>query len=399
MRLCAFLCLLSLPTLAGAGEPPPFTPQTLDPKAGEVCYAVTLADVDGDGREDVVVVTENRVLWYHNPDWKMRVVIADQTERDNVCIAPLDIDGDGQIDFALGAGWLNNRHLGTLYWLKRKASLDEPWAVHPIGRESWAHRIQWGDVLGTGTPQLILSPLNKTRGEGVRVLAYHQPANLLDATPWKSTVLDESLNGMHAHWTGDLDGDGQTDLLTGSAEGLYWFRRDAQGALTRTRISAGVEGETPTPQKTGAGEVKVGRLGKNRVYIAAVEPMHGNHAVIYLQDGTNTDREGAWERIVLDDTLGRGHAIWPSDLDRDGVDELVLGHSDKGTGEPAGPGVFVYSPDAAGKVWVKHIVDNGEVATEDLISRDLTGDGWPEIVAVGRATRNVRLYINQGKKQ
>jgi hypothetical protein len=61
--------------------------------------------------------------------------------------------------------------------------------------------------------------------------------------------------------------------------------------------------------------------------------------------------------------------------------------------------VFVYSPNETGKVWTKHIVDNGEVATEDLISRDLTGDGWPEIVAVGRATRNVRLYINQGKKQ
>jgi len=400
MRSLCFVCLVTLATVAGAGEPPPFTPQTLDPRAGEVCYAVTLADVDGDDREDVVVVTENRVLWYHNPDWKMRVVIADQTERDNVCIAPLDIDGDGQIEFALGAGWLNNRHLGTLYWLKRKASLDDPWSVHPIGRESWAHRIQWGDVLGTGSPQLILSPLNKTRGEGVRLLAYHKPANLLDEAPWKSTVLDESLNGMHAHWTGDLDGNGQTDLLTGSAEGLYWFRRDDQGQLVKSRISAGVEGDPPAAQKTGAGEVKVGRLGKDRVYIAAVEPMHGNHAVIYLQPkGANTDPPAEWERVVLDDTLGRGHAIWPSDLDRDGIDELVLGHSDKGTGTPAGPGVFVYSPDETGHVWTKHIIDNGEVATEDLISRDLTGDGWPEIVAVGRATRNVRLYINQGKKQ
>ena len=67
--------------------------------------------------------------------------------------------------------------------------------------------------------------------------------------------------------------------------------------------------------------------------------------------------------------------------------------------DPAGPGVFVFTPDATGKRWTKHIIDNGEVATEDLISRDLTGDGWPEIVAVGRATKNVRLYVNVGKKQ
>jgi hypothetical protein len=392
-------CLLPV-VMAQAGEPPPFTPQTLDAKAGEVCYAVTLADVDGDRREDVVVVTENRVLWYHNPDWKMRVVIADQTERDNVCIAPLDLDGDGLVEFALGAGWLNNRHLGTLYWLQRKESLDDSWSVRPIGRESWAHRIQWGDVLGTGTPQLILSPLNKTRGEGVRVLAFHRPDNLQSDLPWKTTVLDERLNGMHAHWTGDLDGNGETDLLTASAEGLFWFRRGSDGQLVRSRISAGVEGDAPAAQKTGAGEVKVGRLAPDRVYIAAVEPMHGNLAVIYLQPLPSAAGAPAdWERVVLDDTLGRGHAIWPSDLDRDGVDELVLGHSDKGTGDPAGPGVFVYSPDAAGKLWTKHVVDDGEVATEDLISRDLTGDGWPEIVAVGRATKNVRLYLNQGKKQ
>jgi hypothetical protein len=242
--------------------------------------------------------------------------------------------------------------------------------------------------------------LNKTRGEGVRVLAYHKPDNLQSDVPWKTTVLDESLNGMHAHWTGDLDGNGATDLLMASAEGLFWLQRGSDGQLVRKRIGAGVEGESPAAQKTGAGEVKVGRLAADRVYIATVEPMHGNQAVIYLQPRPNATGAAAdWERVMLDDTLGRGHAIWPSDLDRDGVDELVLGHSDKGTGDPAGPGVFVYTPDATGKRWTKHIIDNGEVATEDLISRDLTGDGWPEIVAVGRATKNVRLYVNLGKKQ
>jgi hypothetical protein len=34
---------------------------------------------------------------------------------------------------------------------------------------------------------------------------------------------------------------------------------------------------------------------------------------------------------------------------------------------------------------------------EDATVGDLNGDGKPDIVAVGRATKNVRIYWNEGK--
>lgn len=373
---------------------PEFEMREIDPKVGEVCYAVTLADVDGDKKTDIVAVTENRVVWYHNPDWKPRVVIENQTERDNVCIAPLDVDGDGQIDFAVGAGWLNNKNLGTIYWLSRGKTLDDKWNVHAIGSESWTHRVRWGDILGKGKPQLVVSPLNKTTGSGIRLLAFEIPVNP-KTDPWKSTVLDGALNSMHNHWMVDLDGDGKTDAVTASQEGVFLIRRDGDGKIAKQQLGSGAPGPDE-PQKRGAGEIKVGKLKGGVPFIATVEPMHGNAIVVY----TRPQAGGSlWKRNVLDETLKRGHAVWVSDMDRDGSDELVIGHSDKGTSEVAGPGVFIYdATDETGSKWTKHVVDNGGIATEDLIADDLNGDGWSDIVAGGRATHNVRLYLNKGTK-
>src|SRR5688572_8389007 len=94
-----------------------FRTQEIETKLG-VGYAVSLVDVNHDGKKDIVVVDTNRVIWYENPSWKMRTIIQGGTKPDNVCIDAYDIDGDGQLDFALGADWkpFNTNSGGTLQW-------------------------------------------------------------------------------------------------------------------------------------------------------------------------------------------------------------------------------------------------------------------------------------------
>lgn len=114
-NLLSLVCSLS----AVAADFPRFQPQEIDPHAGQVCYAVAAADVNGDQKLDIVVVTEDAVIWYENPGWRKQDIIRKATLRDNVCIQPHDIDGDGRVDFALGAGWqpTDTKSPGTLQWL------------------------------------------------------------------------------------------------------------------------------------------------------------------------------------------------------------------------------------------------------------------------------------------
>ena len=45
----------------------------------------------------------------------------------------VDVDGDGKLDFVLGAGWkpFDTKGGGTLQWLKQPKDLDDPWKLYP----------------------------------------------------------------------------------------------------------------------------------------------------------------------------------------------------------------------------------------------------------------------------
>ncbi len=382
--------------------------QEIDTKLN-VGYAVVVADVNGDGKPDIVVVDTDKVYWYENPgspgaEWKRRTMVEHQTKADNVCIAAADIDGDGKVDFALGAGWkpFDTKVPGTLQWLRRAGSLDDPWEVHPIPcDEPTVHRIRFADLDGDGKPQLVVAPImgrdatragNWTDGRPVRLLAYKIPADPVKG-PWEAKVIDESLHVVHNFTPVPAEGRKGMDLLAASYEGLTRLTRDAGGHWAGRRVGEGYQ-ETPLASR-GASEVKAGKVAGGP-FIATIEPFHGNRVVAYTPPA---DPKKLWERKVLDSRLRWGHAVWCADLDGDGSDELIIGVRDdpaRGDEFTDPRGVRVYrSRDATWRAWDRVLVDAGGVAVEDLTAADLDGDGRVDVVAVGRQTGNVRIYWNQ----
>jgi len=59
-------------------------------------------------------------------------------------------------------------------------------------------------------------------------------------------------------------------------------------------------------------------------------------------------------------------------------------------------GVKVFTPmDKEGKTWRQSVVDEDGMACEDLCLADLNGNGKIDIIASGRATKNVKIYWNE----
>lgn len=370
----------------------------------KIGYAVHLVDIDGDKKLDIVVVDKERVVWYQNPTWKMRTITAGKTKPDNVCLTSAHIDNDGGIDLVLGAGWrpADTSTPGTLHWLNRGKSLDDEWTLHEIPcEEPTVHRIR--RVTMDGKPTIVLAPLqgkgssakgNWQDGRPVRIMAYPIPADPTKKENWKPKVLFDSLHVVHNFCVADKE----STLAFASYEGVSILKdNDRQGDFGKNKLShLPNSGNHDLPNANrGSSEIAVSEAGNNRAnLIATVEPWHGNQVVLYRGVGK--------DRIVLDDHLRWGHAVAFADLDGDGIDELIAGVRDnpdpKKDTFTEKRGVRLYkNVNGDGSKWERKMLDENGVAVEDLAVGDLNGDGRPDIVAVGRATGNCRIYFNVKK--
>jgi hypothetical protein len=384
---------------AAMGERQPATPPAAFQFRGEqiasdfgIGYAVTTGDVNGDGRTDVVAINATDLVWFEAPTWQKRVILTGATPRDNVCLALHDIDRDGRLDVALGASWqpTNTSSGGTLHWVKQGAP-GADWELHAIAEEPTLHRIRWADVDGDGNRELVVAPLHGRgtkgpdwQGQGARILIFTPPANPA-RDPWPVEVADDTLHIVHNFLPVNMDNTKAEEILAASREGVSLLQRATKSTIKadqRIKTDLTVAWVRTLIGEGAPGEIKLGRVAGRRM-IATVEPWHGQSVVIYAE------QPGVWARTVIESELTGGHALGWADFDGDGNDELAVGWRDQK------PGVAVYAVDREGALKSKLMVDEGGMATEDLVVADLNGDKRPDIIASGRATRNVKIYWNE----
>ncbi|GIW96581.1 MAG: hypothetical protein KatS3mg110_4622 [Pirellulaceae bacterium] len=373
--------------------PPVFESQTIDDQL-EIGYGLVPADVDGDGRPDIVLADKTRFVWYRNPDWKKFVLAERLTVHDNVCVAARDIDGDGKAELAVGANWNPSDTVdsGSVHYLVAPADRTQPWQAVKLHHEPTVHRMHWVQV-DRQQYVLVVSPLHgrgnrNGEGAGARLLAYSIPKDVRQ--PWPTTLLDDSM-----HMTHNLD---PCQWYAGTpAEELLYIGRE--GALL-LYLDNGKWKKMVLERVEGGGEIRMVVLAGGRRAVATIEPMHGDRLVLYVSDQRGDAAPGTpvsfVERVLLDDNFQGGHAIAAGDLVANPGQEIVAGWRLPNRDGKVGLKLY-WAVDPDGRQWESCWLDENGMATEDARLADLDGDGRLDVIAAGRATKNLKIYWNRSQ--
>jgi len=392
MKVLSVCCLLASASLLNAEEKVPrFRAQDVDSSI-EIGYGLAIADVQGDGKPDILLADKTQIVWYENPSWEKHVIAENLTPKDNVCIAARDIDNDGKCEIAVGAEWnpSDTENSGAVFYLIPPHDRKQMWEPVKLHAEPTTHRMKWMKRKN-GRFDLIVVPLhgkgNKDgEGEGVKVLAYEKPAD--PRGEWKMEVVHDSMHKTHNFDIAESVTNASPEIILGGKEG--WAQLMDEG---HWNIEWSWAPDLGSDLK-GVGEIRKGSLGETP-YFATIEPMHGNEVVFYTvaQPG-GANSEITVSRKVLDGSLEDGHGLACGDLLDLGRDQVIAGWRSM-SNKLAPVGIKMYVPNEKGEEWEAYIIDDNTMACEDIALADLNADGRIDIIASGRRTKNVKVYWNE----
>ncbi len=322
------------------------------------------ADLDGDGRTDLLYATKDALYWMSNPsdptdDWP-RVRIYEERSGERTGGAVADLDDDGDLDVLFGNAWFENPvDPAQDEWPKHV--IDDAWPMEARGAVA--------DLNDDGRLDVVLS------GEesGAGVAWYEAPTDPNNGT-WERHVVADDYEGVHSLQVADFNGDERPDVFAAEMH-----------TTSEKRIAIFIQGDTPDDwtehilARSGSHNAKVADLNEDgRPDVAGKNFQAGDLPLrvdLWLNLPAPPDGQwplSLWTRHVLDDEAqDRAVFIEPADLDGDGDGDLATGR-------------FWYeNPGQVGGSWTRHEIAAG--LTNVAAVYDFDGDGDLDVLGTDGA--------------
>jgi hypothetical protein len=354
-------------------KPLRFDHQVIDPmplgSRNDVCL---IGDITGNGRNDVVIGAKygtDNLVWYENPGWARHVIATAHLEAGGVLV---DINRDGRLDLVAGnpmdapEGYTNRE----LYWFECPADPRQRWATHLITAAFCKYHDQAvGDLDGDGQDELLFA------SQGARVVGYWDIPPDPTVSPWPDPYLHIVAQDLHVEGLAivDLDGDGVNEIVAGP----NILKRDASGTWRRTELLSDLDPRTC---------VAVGDLDSDGwPDIVLSEGELDSARVVWL-------KAPDWTPTLLGEGFFHPHSLALADMDGNGRLDIFV--AEMGLGRYANPREVIYRNLGGGQFAIETV---GHLPTHGATVGDISGDGRPDIVGkpYDSGKDRVDLWLNR----
>ncbi len=343
--------------------------------------AAAVFDVNNDGNPDIVCGE----FWYEGPEFRVKHKICDLVFDGNYhhdfCDYGMDVDGDGLTDIITGSWW------GEGVQWRKNPGREELWETRLITPCSNIETIRFCDIDGCGVPEIFPN----TPNEPQFFLKLLVDENGKGTGQFTKTVIGAEISG-HGLGFGDLNGDGRMDVILKDGwleqpENLndtpWTFHREFDlGSASIPVLAFDVTGN-------GLMDLIVGQA-------------HA-YGLAWWEQKKDTIGNRIWEKHVIDAAASQFHDLQLADVDGDGQMELITGkrymaHNGSDPGEYDPLGLYWFKMEKGR--FIRHIIDHGEAGKASGCGiyfwvQDLTGNGFPDIVAPGK--EGLYLFENMGQ--